>query len=63
MDGWKYEIKQDGQWLMKMKIVLQNQTYNTSKDIYQIYQQEQGSNQTTTTENKTDQKIQKLMNI
>ena len=48
---------------MKMKIVLQNQTYNNSKDIYQIYQQEQGSNQTTTTENKTDQKIQKLMNI
>ena len=33
MDGWINEIKRDGWWLMKMKIVLQNQTYNNSKDI------------------------------
>ena len=31
MDGWKYEIKQDGWWLAKMKTVLKNQTYNNSK--------------------------------
>ena len=30
MDGWKNEIKHDGWWLMKMKIVLQNQTTITA---------------------------------
>ena len=62
MDGWKYEIKLDGWWLMKTKIMLQNQTYNYSKDIYQIYWLEHSKNQTNK-QKKTDSETQKLANI
>ena len=33
MDRWKNEVKEDGWWLMKMKIMLQNQNLNNSEDI------------------------------
>ena len=33
MDGWIAKTKHGEWWLMKMKIVLQNQTYNNCKDI------------------------------